>query len=104
MMTYKVWFKSMNLRYFIEAVVFVLLLLYFQYNFDGFIKDLHTLGCDHRNVKKLIDQRTLPWESVDIKECFDGLFDEFTGFSTEEALQATRVNISENITRMVSEL
>ena len=39
--TFAVWKKSMNLRYLIEAIIYVLILVVFQYEISLFNKDLH---------------------------------------------------------------
>ena len=52
-MTYKVWFQSMNLRYYVEMLIFLLILIYFQINIDAFNWDLGILKCDYKNILHL---------------------------------------------------
>ena len=48
--TYRVWFDSMNLRYYIEMFVFLFVIIKFQYSCNLFNTDLHLMKCDQKNM------------------------------------------------------
>ena len=50
---YRVWFQSMNLRYFIEMAFFAVNILVFQYYITRFNKDLHLLQADLDHLVEL---------------------------------------------------
>ena len=50
--TYRVWFESMNLRYFIEMAFFAACVLFFQYFISSFNGDLHYLIYDLEKLKE----------------------------------------------------
>ena len=100
----------MNLRYYIEFLVFLLLLIYFQYNLDKFNKDLHALRCDHENIRQL--EAILPQSQPgtifsdfnSFHECRSDQFAEFVNHSQEEVLESLRTDMAHEIDLAVTEL
>ena len=99
----------MNVRYYVELIIFLLLLIYFLQNIDHFNNDNHELKCDYAAVQSLEANIlvTDPSSIVDVsllKECVEGQLAAFVNQSQEEVLVSLKEEMAKEIKLAVTEL